>query len=85
MHVSEIANISKFLEDKQIPSNCKSLVPATINTKIWNCLYRNIQQRDRSLQETQKILGLLSIVPMIQMAEILRGNQIDLLKLKRSS
>ncbi|CAG2235308.1 unnamed protein product [Mytilus edulis] len=76
------ADISKFLEGKQVPSNCKSLIPPTINTEIWNCLYSNIQQRDRSLQEAQKILGL-SIVPMIEMAEILKGNQIDISKFKQ--
>ncbi|XP_063406036.1 uncharacterized protein LOC134689992 [Mytilus trossulus] len=76
------ADISKFLEGKQVPSNCKSLIPPTINTEIWNCLYSNIQQRDRSLQEAQKVLGL-SIVPMIEMAEILKGNQIDISKFKQ--
>ncbi|CAG2235304.1 unnamed protein product [Mytilus edulis] len=76
------ADISKFLEGKQVPSNYKSLIPPTINTEIWNCLYSNIQQRDRSLQAAQKIL-VLSIVPMIEMAEILKGNQIDISKFKQ--
>lgn len=75
------ADVSKFLEANQIPSNCKALVPPLINSEVWSYLYANIQQRDKSLQDVQKILGL-GIVPLIKMAEMMKSNQIDIAKFK---
>ena len=65
------ADVANLIEANQIPSNCKSLVPPLINSEIWFYLYSNIQQRDKSHQEVQKMLGL-SVVPMIKMAEMLK-------------
>ena len=65
------ADVANLIEANQIPSNYKSLVPPLINTEIWSYLYSNIQQRDKSHQEVQKMLGL-SVVPMIKMAEMLK-------------
>ena len=75
------ADVASFIEANQIPANCKSLVPPMINSEIWSYLYSNIQQRDRSLQEVQKTLGL-AIVPMIRMAEMLKTSQFDFSKSK---
>lgn len=75
------ADISALLKDTQIPVNCKSLVPPLINPEIWSCLYSNIQQRDRSMQDIQKILGL-AIVPLIQLTEMFKTRRIDLSKAK---
>ena len=75
------ADVATFIEASQIPSNCKSLVPPLINSEIWSYLYSNIQQRDKRLQEVQKMLGV-SVVPMIKMAEMLKTGQIDLINAK---
>ena len=57
------------------------MVPPLINSEIWSYLYSNIQQRDKRLQEVQKMLGV-SVVPMIKMAEMLKTGQIDLINAK---
>ena len=44
------ADISKYVEEIKIPENCKNIVPPLINSEIWNNLYPNIQQRDRTLR-----------------------------------
>ena len=75
------ADVAKFMEANLIPSNCKSLVPPLINSEVWSYLYANIQQRDKSLQDVQKVLGL-GIVPIIKIAEMLKSNQIDIAKIK---
>ena len=75
------ADVANLIEANQIPSNCKSLVPPLINSEKWSYLYSNIQQRDKSLQEVQKMLGL-SVVPMIKMAEMLKTGQIVLTNAK---
>ena len=76
------ADVSAFLKEIQIPVNCKALVPPLINPEIWGCLYSNIQQRDKSLQDVQKILGM-AIVPLINLTEMLTTCRIDLLKAKQ--
>ena len=73
-------DILKYVEEIKIPENCKNLVPPLINSN-WNNLYPNIQQRDRTLQEAQKILGL-PIVPMIRLAEMFKTNRIDMKEAK---
>ena len=45
-------------------------------------MYANIQQRDKSLQDVQKILGL-SIAPMLRLAEIFESTHIDVTESKR--
>lgn len=76
------ADISKFLEDVNIPENCKNLVPPLINSEIWNNLYPNVQQRDRTLQDGQRIPGL-SIVPMKNLAEMFKMNKLEMKKAQK--
>lgn len=82
MGCTQKADLSKFLENVIIPENCKNLVPPLINSEIWNNLYSNVQQRDRTLQDAQRILGL-SIVPMINLAEMFKTNKLEMKKLKK--
>jgi hypothetical protein len=74
-------DILKYVEEIKIPENCKNLVPPLINSN-WNNLYPNIQQRDRTLEEAQKILGL-PIVHMIRLAEMFKTNTIDMKEAKK--
>lgn len=76
------ADVSSFVKEIQIPVNCKSLVPPLINPEIWSCLYTNIQQRDKSLQDVQKVLGM-AIVPLVKLTEMLKTCRIDLSKAKQ--
>lgn len=76
------ADVSELLKGNLIPVNCKALVPPLINPEIWSFLYANIQQRDKSLQEVQKILGL-SIAPMLRLADIFESTHIDVTESKR--
>lgn len=69
MGCTQKADVSKFLQNVKIPENCKNLAPPLINYEIWNNLYPNVQQRDRTLQDAQRILGL-SILSMINLAEM---------------
>ena len=73
------ADLSKILEDVKIPENCKHLVPPLINSEIWNNLFPNVQHRDGTMQDAQKFLGL-SIVPMINLAEMFKINKLELKK-----
>lgn len=82
MGCTQKADLSKFLENVIIPENCKNLVPPLINSEIWNNLYSNVQQRDRTLQDAQRILGL-SIVPMINLAEMFKTNKLEMKKAKK--
>lgn len=82
MGCTQKADLSKFLENVKIPENCKNLVPPLINSEIWNNLYSNVQQRDRTLQDAQRILGL-SIVPMINLAEMFKTNKLEMKKAKK--
>ena len=79
MGCTQKADISKFLEDGNIPENCKNWVPPLINSEIWNNLYPNVQHRDGTMQDAQKFLGL-SIVPMINLAEMFKINKLELKK-----
>jgi hypothetical protein len=72
----------KYLEEIKIPENCKNLVPPLINSEISNNLFPNVQQRDKILQDAQRILGL-SIVPMISLAEMFKTNKLEIKKLKK--
>lgn len=74
-------DILKYVEKIKIPENCKNLVPPLINSN-WNNLYPNIQQRDRTLQEAQRILGL-SIRIMIRLAEMFKTNTIEMKEAKK--
>ena len=38
MGCTQKADISKFLEDVNIPENCKNLVPPLINSEIWSLI-----------------------------------------------
>ncbi|CAC5383916.1 unnamed protein product [Mytilus coruscus] len=76
------ADVSSFIKETQIPVNCKSLVPPLINPEIWSCLFSNIQQRDKSLQDVKKVLGM-AIVPLINLNEMLKTCRIDLSKAKQ--
>lgn len=79
MGCTQKADLSKFLENVKIPDNCKTLVPPLINSEIWNNLHPNVQQRDRTLQAAQRILGLF-IVPMINLAEMFKTNKLEMKK-----
>lgn len=79
MGCTQKADLSKFLENVKIPDNCKNLVPPLINSEIWNNLHPNVQQRDRTFQAAQRILGL-SIVPMINLAEMFKTNKLEMKK-----
>lgn len=67
MGCTQKAEVTKYLEEIKVPENCKNL----INSEIWNNLYVNVQQRDKTIQEVQIILGL-AIVPMIIWLNCLR-------------
>lgn len=82
MGCTQKADLSKFLENVKIPENCKNLVPPLINSEIWNNLYPNVQQRDRTLEDAQRILGL-SIVPMINLVEMFKINKLEMKKAKK--
>lgn len=79
MGCTQKVDLSKFLENVKIPDNCKTLVPPLINSEIWNNLHPNVQQRDRTLQAAQRILGLF-IVPMINLAEMFKTNKLEMKK-----
>lgn len=68
----------------QIFGKCENLkiVLPLINSEIWNNLYPNIQQRDRTLQYAPMILGHL-IVPMISMEEMFETNKFEIKKSKK--
>lgn len=53
-----------------------------IDSEIWNNLYPNVQQRDRTIQDAQIILGL-SIVSMINLAEMFKTNKLEMKKAKK--
>lgn len=57
------------MEANGVPVNCKSLVPPLINQEICSYLYPNIQKRDTSMQDAQKILGQVG-VSMLKLAQI---------------
>ena len=65
------------VDEIKIPENCKNLTPPLINPEIWNNLYVNVQQRDQTIQEAQKILGL-AIVSMLKLAEMFKKNKFDM-------
>lgn len=44
-------------DEIKVPENCKNLVPPLINSEIWNYLYVNVQQRDKTIQEAKKNYG----------------------------
>ena len=58
------------------------MIPPLINSEIWNNLYPNVQQRDRTLQDAQRILGF-SIVPMKNLAEMFKMNTLVMKKAKK--
>lgn len=82
MGCTQKADVSKYLDEVKIPENCKNLVPPLINSEIWNNLFPNVQQRDKTLQDAQRILGL-SIVPMISLAEMFKTNKFEMKKAKK--
>lgn len=82
MGCTQKADVSKYLDEVKIPENCKNLVPPLINSEIWNNLFPNVQQRDKTLQDAQRILGL-SIVPMISLAEMFKTNKFEMIKAKK--
>lgn len=63
----------------QIFGKCENLeiVLPLINCEIWNNVYPNIQQRDRTLQDSPMILGLF-IVPMME--EMFETNKFEIKK-----
>lgn len=82
MGCTQKADVTKYLDEIKVPENCKNLVPPLINSEIWNNLYVNVQQRDKTIQEAQKILGL-AIVPMINLAEMFKKNKFDMKQAKK--
>lgn len=52
-----------------------------IDSEIWNNLFPNVQQRDKTLLEVQKVLGL-AIVSMIALAEMFETNILEIKKAK---
>lgn len=67
-----------------IPKLCltmsKNLIPPTIISEMWNNLFPNMQQNDKSLQ---KVLGL-GIVPMNALAEMFKNNKVEIKKAKKA-
>jgi hypothetical protein len=49
MGCTQKADVAKYLDEIKIPENCKNLVPPLINSEIWNNLFPNVQQRDKTL------------------------------------
>lgn len=82
MGCTQKAEVTKYLEEIKVPENCKNLVPPLINSEIWNNLYVNVQQRDKTIQEVQIILGL-AIVPMINLAELFKKNKFHMKQVKK--
>jgi hypothetical protein len=82
MGCTQKAEVSKYFDEIKVPENCKHLVPPLINSEIWNTLYVNVQQRDKTIQEAQRILGL-AIVPMINLAEMFKRNKFDMKQAKK--
>lgn len=54
-----------------------------IDSEIWNNLFPNVQQRDKTLLEVQKVLGI-AIVSMIALAEMFETNILEIKKAKKS-
>lgn len=82
MGCTQKAEVTKYLEEIKVPENCKNLVPPLINSEIWNNLYVNVQQRDKTIQEVQIIL-VLAIVPMINLAELFKKNKFHMKQVKK--
>lgn len=66
----------------QIFGKCENLeiVLPLINSEIWNNVYPNIQQRDRTLQDSSMILGLFIVLMMEEMFET---NKFEIKKSKK--
>lgn len=65
MGCTKKADIKNNIEEMKIPEHCTNIIPPMINSEIWNKLFPNVQQRDKTFQEVQKAMGL-SIVPMME-------------------
>ena len=76
------ADVFASMEANSVPVNCKSLVPPLINQEIWSYLYPNSQQRDKSMQDVQKILGQVD-VPILKLAHIFESTHIDVTEAKK--
>lgn len=81
MGCAQKADVSKYLDEVKIPENYKNIVTPLIHSEIWNNLFPNVQQRDKTLKDAQRILGL-SIVSMISLAEMFKTNKFEMKKPK---
>ena len=68
--------ITDHLERNKIPMNCKALVPPNVNDDIWPLMSKQVQSRDYSLKEVQKLMGV-SLVPTLKLAKMLKAKNFD--------
>lgn len=71
--------MSKYFDEVKISENFENFAPPLINFKILNSVFLNVKQRNKPLQDAQKILELF-IVPMISLSKVFKTNKLEMKK-----
>lgn len=71
--------MSKYFDEVKISENFENVAPPLINFKSLNSVFLNVKQRNKPLQDAQKILELF-IVPMISLSKVFKTNKLEMKK-----